>query len=44
MHKKVADATFTVNGVTEASRTYLSASNHDSEGDSNGTVITVSKP
>ena len=36
--------TFTVNNVTKAASTYTSASNHDPEGDSNGTRIVVAKP
>ena len=36
--------TFTVTGVTHATRTYQSSSNHDPDGDSNGTTITVVRP
>jgi hypothetical protein len=36
--------TFTVTNVTRSSFTYKSSSNHDPDGDSNGTVIIVSKP
>ncbi len=36
--------TFTVTGVTRAPLTYKSLANHDPDGDSNGTTITVSKP
>jgi PKD repeat protein len=35
--------TFTVTGVTHASMTYRAADNHDPDGDSNGTSITVNK-
>jgi hypothetical protein len=35
---------FTVTGVTHATRTYDSAGNHDPDGDSNGTSVTVLKP
>ena len=33
--------TFTVTGVTHATLTYNAASNHDADGDSNGTSIVV---
>jgi hypothetical protein len=36
--------TFTVNNVTHATMSYNSSSNHDLDGDSNGTFIVVSKP
>jgi subtilisin family serine protease len=36
--------TFTVTCVTRAPLTYRSSANHDPDGDSNGTTITVSKP
>ncbi len=36
--------TFTVNSVTHASYTYNSVANHDPDGDSNGTAITIVKP
>ena len=36
--------TFTVQNVTHATVSYDSSSNHDVDGDSNGTFITVSKP
>ncbi len=42
--KKAASVTFTVDNVTHATYTYQSADNHDPDGDSNGTVITVNKP
>jgi dipeptidyl aminopeptidase/acylaminoacyl peptidase len=42
--KKTASATFTVVNVTHATFTYKSADNHDPDGDSNGTVITLSRP
>jgi hypothetical protein len=35
--------TFTVNAVTHATLTYSSSSNHDLDGDSNGSAITVSR-
>jgi hypothetical protein len=44
MHKNIAGATFTISSVAEASRAYLSGSNHDPEGDSTGTAVTVPKP
>ncbi|OGT19669.1 MAG: hypothetical protein A2V90_05725 [Gammaproteobacteria bacterium RBG_16_57_12] len=36
--------TFTVNSVTKAGATYQPGSNHDPDGDSNGTSITVPRP
>jgi hypothetical protein len=35
--------TFTVSSVTHATLTYDSGSNHDPDGDSNGTAITVAR-
>ena len=42
----VATVTLSITGVTHASEplTYDGNANHDADGDSNGTVITVSKP
>lgn len=42
--KKTSSVVFTVTGVTHASRTYQAAGNHDPDGDSTGTSITVPKP
>jgi Zn-dependent metalloprotease len=42
--KKSATASFTVTNVTHATRTYVSSANHDPDGDSDGTAITVPKP
>jgi PKD repeat protein len=42
--RKSSSATFTVNSVTAAGYVYDSAANHDPDGDSNGTTITVTKP
>ena len=42
--KKTGNVTFTVVNVTHAMLTYKSADNHDPDGDSNGTVITLSRP
>ncbi len=39
-----ASVTFTVVNVTHATLSYQSADNHDPDGDSNGTSITVSRP
>lgn len=39
-----ANVTFTVTNVTHLSYDYLPGSNHDTEGDSNGTSITVNRP
>jgi hypothetical protein len=36
--------TFTVTDVSKAGMTYNPGANHDPDGDSNGTVIVVSKP
>jgi hypothetical protein len=41
---KITSVTFTVSNVTKSSSTYQPASNHDPDGDSNGTVIVVPKP
>jgi subtilisin family serine protease len=40
----VATVTFTVTSVTVAGSTYTAAANHDPDGDSNGTTITVFRP
>jgi protocatechuate 3,4-dioxygenase beta subunit len=40
----VNSVTFTVTNATHSSLTYQPAANHDPDGDSNGTVITVNKP
>ena len=42
--KKVASAAFTVTNVTHATRAYQPDANHDPDGDSTGTSITVPKP
>ena len=39
----MSSVTFTVNNVTHSSLTYSAAANHDPDGDSNGTSITVAK-
>lgn len=44
MHKKNGSVTFTVSAVSHSTLTYSSAANHDPDGDSNGTSITVYKP
>ena len=44
MWRSKSSATFTVDNVTQASFTYTPADNHDPDGDSNGTTITVSRP
>lgn len=41
--KKQRQVSFTVTGVTMAGQTYQVGSNHDPDGDSNGTTITVSR-
>jgi hypothetical protein len=42
--KKTGSATFTVTAVTHATRIYQPGANHDPDGDSNGTAVTVLKP
>jgi subtilase family protein/fibronectin type III domain protein len=44
LNKSKTSVTFTVANVTRSGDTYASSSNHDSEGDSNGTSITILKP
>jgi hypothetical protein len=44
LRKKTSSVTFTVTSVTLSGQTYQSASNHDPDGSSNGTAITVTKP
>ena len=36
--------TFTVTGISHATLAYQPVSNHDPDGDSNGTTITIQKP
>ena len=40
----ISSATFTVTGVTKSAYTYVASSNHDPDGDSNGTAITILMP
>lgn len=42
--KNLKSVKFTVNSVTINGQTYSSSDNHDPEGDSNGTTITVKRP
>ena len=42
--KKTTSVTFTVNSLTAAGYSYVPGDNHDPDGDSNGTAITVAKP
>jgi PKD repeat protein len=42
--KRTGTVQFTVGNLTHASLTYASGSNHDPDGSSNGTSVTVSKP
>jgi hypothetical protein len=44
LRKNVKSVTFTVTSVTMDGRTYAPGLNHDADGSSNGTSITVSKP
>jgi hypothetical protein len=36
--------TFTITGMAKSGFTYAGASNHDPDGDSNGSTITVTRP
>jgi hypothetical protein len=42
--KSNGTATFTVTNITHATLTYASTGNHDPDGDSSGTTITVKRP
>jgi len=42
--KKTSSVTFSVTSVTRSSSAYTPSANHDSDGDSNGTSVTVPKP
>lgn len=42
--KRTGSVQFTVGNVTHATLTYASGANHDPDGSSNGTAVTVSKP
>jgi len=44
INKNSSSVTFTVTDVTHATYTYTFGNNHDPDGDSNGTAITVLKP
>jgi hypothetical protein len=44
MRKRIGTATFAVSGVILSGHSYTSGQNHDPDGDSNGTSITVVKP
>jgi serine protease AprX len=44
LKKTKVSIVFTVLGLSKASYTYVAASNHDPDGDSNGTRITVTRP
>ena len=44
MNRSKSSVTFTVSSVADATLTYKPADNHDGDGDSNGTAITVLKP
>jgi hypothetical protein len=44
LNKSRTSATFTVTNVTATGASYVSSSNHDPDGDSDGTTITVIKP
>ena len=42
--KSSSSATLSITGVNHATLTYSAAANHDPDGDSNGTSITINKP
>jgi choice-of-anchor B domain-containing protein len=42
--RNVSSVSFSVTGISHATLTYNSATNHDPDGDSNGTVISIAKP
>jgi serine protease AprX len=42
--RKVASITFTVSGLSRSGYAYESSANHDPDGDSSGTAITLTKP
>ena len=44
MTRQSGSVTFTVTGVAKESAVYDAMANHDPDGDSDGTSITVSKP
>jgi hypothetical protein len=44
VNKNRSPITFTVDGVTHATFVYDSSDNHDPDGDSDGTTISVNKP
>jgi serine protease AprX len=44
INKKKTSVTFTVNNVSKSNYSYVSTANHDPDGDSNGTSITVTRP
>jgi serine protease AprX len=44
LNSKSTSVTFTVSNVTQASLSYESSANHDPDGDSDGTSLTISKP
>ena len=44
LKNNVASVTFMVSNITLGSNTYDSGANHDPDGDSNGTLITINRP
>ena len=44
LRKRVQSITFTVTSVTLAGQTYVASQNHDPDGSSNGTAVSVNKP
>jgi thermitase len=44
LRKRDVSATFTVGGISASGLSYAAAQNHDPDGDSTGTVVTIAKP
>ncbi len=44
INRRTGSVTFTVDSLTHASFSYASGDNHDPDGDSNGTAITIFAP
>jgi hypothetical protein len=44
LKSNVSSTTFAVNGFSQGSSTYNAAANHDPDGDSSGTSITIVQP
>ncbi|MFN2106766.1 MAG: hypothetical protein ACK2UJ_17965 [Candidatus Promineifilaceae bacterium] len=44
LKSNVSSTTFAVSGIAQGSSTYSAAANHDPDGDSSGTSITIVQP